>query len=266
MILLKKTLSVAAILTIALAFSFSRLPKAHSEELSLKDKSLAFITNVVGLDMTKYNVTHVGEDTLVPSGTVGIVNDMTNHILEYNGSKLAIMCIHRNGSLVSYNLDRLNGSILTAQPPAENALESAKTFLQNYTAYLQQAPYLQPMNDLLSSLPDLQNMTQYSGNIKLSVSVTGTYVKLKFMDSFMGLDDPWKAVVLNINNGILVGLGDGWNVYQMGSTNVSVSSSDAVNIAMNRAGNYSLQFYDGPGGTLISVPFSISVSRTETQL
>jgi hypothetical protein len=267
----------ASLIIVALLFSllvtaalpFTQVSKAYSTELTGQEKALSFLRDVVGLDMTKYSVTLLGNGTEYPSELGGLSEESLNFELTYaNESQLGAIFLIRNGTLSYYKLYVFKGSALYAQPLSGSNLDTSKDILQRYQNYIGTAQYLQSMKDMLNTLTELQNMTSSLGNIKFEASVTGDSAQLTWSDSPNGIYNAGKSVSLRISNGHLTGFWDRWNLYRIGSSSVNVSREEAISIARERAKNYQLFMNVGglSNGTLVSVPFNILTYPVNTSL
>ena len=265
-------------LLIIAVLPFAQVPKAYSAELTGQEKALSFLRDVVGLDMTKYRVTLLGNGTEYPSELGGLSEESLNYELTYaNESKLGAIFLIQNGTLSYCALYVYTGSPLYAQPLSANVLDIAKTFLQKYQAY-SNAPYIQPMREMLNAVNELKDSTATTDNITFSVSTTESAdptsssviltTHFRWMDSPNGIYNTRKDLGFSFKNGTFKSFGEGWYLYTIGSSSVNVSKEQAISIAMERAKNYQLFMNVGglSNGTLVSVPFNILTDPISTSL
>jgi hypothetical protein len=85
----------------------------------------------------------------------------------------------------------------------------------------------------------MQNMQVTEGNIKLNVTVSGTTTQIVMLFTENGVDFSPKCVSLTLLGSDLTDLIDDWYLFTIGSTTVDVSSSQAVQLALNAVKGYS---------------------------
>ena len=207
----------------------------HSIELTVLVKAVAFLKDVIQLDMPKYNVTLVGYFVENRSDLGGLVEETLSYICESNESKLDVDFAFRNKTLTWCSLDVREGSPLYTQP-STNILDMAKGLLQRYQTYTG-SPDLKVMIDILDTVDVIENMETAMGNVKLKVTSRTDYTAFEWIYTLGGLDFP--AITIEFLKGTFFGFGDIWSIYKVGSIDVNVSEEEAINIARERARNYS---------------------------
>jgi DNA-binding transcriptional ArsR family regulator len=207
----------------------------HSIELSVLVKSVAFLKDVIQLDMPKYGVTLVGYFVENRSDSDGLVEENLNYICESNESKLNVDFVFRNRTLTWCSLHVREGSPLYTEP-SNNVLDLAKSILQRYQTYTG-SPDLKVMIDVLNTINVIENIETTLGNVKLNVTSRTDYVAFKWTYTLGGLDFP--AITIEFLKGTFSGFGDIWSIYKVGSADVNVSREEAINIARERARDYS---------------------------
>lgn len=241
-------------LVVILVFSLVQVTRALSgtshdppwvRQLTEQDKAdmalaLAFLTNVVGLDMTKYNatasVTTYSADPNIPV----IFDEEVHYNLTSAGRRpLDAICLFRGNSLywckLYYPVDELP---FFAQPATPNALSAAKSLLDrihNFSA----ATYLTTMRSMLDSVAEPKDSTISMGNVAQKISVEGDAVEIMWTSSINGVEDKQKAVCLRLEDGHFQFFCDNWNLYKIGNANVNISEQEAIQIAMEAARAYS---------------------------
>lgn len=151
--MVKKFFKFGITMTIlAMLLLLPSIPCAYSLEESNQQKVSAFLENVVGLDMANYEAKLIS-DTALPNDASDAIRENMLYNLNAQGSTLEVICNFRNNEFVSCSINPIKGSIILANPTKEDALTSAKTFLNRYQAY-SNAPYMQSLKVTLIRLPN----------------------------------------------------------------------------------------------------------------
>jgi DNA-binding transcriptional ArsR family regulator len=202
-------------------------------------KVLAFLKDVVYLDMTKYYATLASNTVEYRSDLGGIVEEILKYTLTYEGSKVDVTLRFRDNTLSRYNLYVLEGAPFYSQLQPTNMLDAAKGLLERYHQY-SGASHLEAMRNILETVNEIGDFVTTSGNVKLIMSTEGNKVKIQWVYISNSIDFQAKSVVLNFDNyGFLETLSDDWSIFKVGSTEVKVSQEEAINIAMEYAKDYS---------------------------
>jgi DNA-binding transcriptional ArsR family regulator len=202
-------------------------------------KVLAFLRDVVHLDMTKYVANLEGNTVEYRSDWDGIVEELVSYSLTYEGSKLAVTLKFRDTTLSSYYLHVNEGTPYYSQLQPNNILDAAKDLLERYQTY-SGVSYVEVMGNMLETVDDIRNFETTSGNVKLIISPEVTEVKIQFVYTSDNVDFQAKKVELIFDNyGFLQSLSDDWTLYKAGSTEVNISKEEAINIAIEYAKDYS---------------------------
>ncbi len=218
--------------------SHSFLLPARAAEITNQEKAISIMDNVIGLDLSKYTVSPL--DSLLNSYLGAIDQETYLYSLRSNGSVAAdIRFTFANGNLrMIHVLESKDSSIL--KNSTANTVEMAKEFLGSYHSYSQNSFYDQ-LNSMLSHDALAKNYTATNGNIKFE-SINSDYHKTEtYRWTYMinGIDAPSKCVALCYENGFLKYFIDNWNLYTIGSTSVNISEKQAIDIAIQRAQEFS---------------------------
>ena len=253
------------ILMLALVFLLMQVPTAYSAELTVPEKTLAFLEDVVMLDMTKYNATLASNRVDYPPHWGGLTQEVVRYNLEVvNESRLYVTCRLRETTLYSCNLQVLKGSPLFAESQPNNLLDSTKGFLERYQAY-SGASYIQEMRNMLDTVDETKEMTVTLGNIKLTTSNQEIQndpnveaierTSFEWTYTVNGVDAPQNVVRVTFEGAVFKSFRDDWNLYKIGSSNVNISKEEAINLARNATEDYTLQIYLDDG--LTDVEFNL---------
>jgi hypothetical protein len=225
---------------LVLTLSFAQLPNAYSTEPTAPEKAIAFLTDVAGLDMAKYVVTLVYDIVEYPSSLGGLAEESVKYALESNESKIDANYIFRNDTLSYCHLTVLKGSLLYAQPPSENVLDTAKNIFQRYQNYSGTTDR-QTMLNMLNTVTEM-NTVKTAGNVKLEASGNSESASFKWFYTSNGIDFTRKGMHLKFENGAFTYFFDTWNLYTIGSDSLNVSEEEAISIARETVPkNYSYQ-------------------------
>jgi len=256
MVLLKRRFYVFMVFAIVLGL-MPHASAAHLEEayLNLQENSWKFITDVLMLDVTKYNVS---VNVLKAPTQLGAPPQWVHVYYKFRaeGSKLNVRFLFKNGSLASCGISLLEGTTpIFAEEMPEAVLERTKVILYKYQKCFG-TKHIESMRKMLDTVTNLQNMTKIEGNIKFWI-----LVKLKEATSIEG-HARWIETHIRwdyIENGIAfrqksVGFifapttwqfFDQWNLYSVGSAELKVSEEDAVRIAKEACRNFTYTVDDG---------------------
>jgi hypothetical protein len=236
----------------------------NTTETSAEDKLPSFLSEVIGLDLAKYDIVNEGYGVSFPSEFGGLVKEESIiFTLEFEDSRIAVSGVFDNGFPSWINFYPLSGSILYANLPSTDSLEESKSILQRYRSFAQtygiNTAYIDSALTLLSDVPDsppalassgnFNNISDFTpanltvGNMKLVVSQKG--VGCSYVTE--GVDVPNKSFGLSFGSNTFV-FSDTWNLYSIGSLSV-ISKDEATDIAWFAAKNYNLTFTETVGNT-----------------
>lgn len=257
---------VAALLLVTvITVSLVPCSSAYREAPYAEEKLQKFLSEVLGIDMAKYNMTNIGSGFNYPLWFSGVVKEEgVNFYLESNDSMISVSSFFDNGILTWLTVHVMNGSIIYARQPPTNALDETRNILQRYQIFAENyaigTAHLTSAINLLSSvklssnatLNMLNNLTGFvplnatSNSMKMETTATG----IKWIYTERGVDMPNKCLVIDFGgNGLF--FADTWNLYTVGCFSV-ISEAEAVEIAFAAAKSYNLTLV-GEGGVLIHV-------------
>jgi hypothetical protein len=239
---------------------------ADTANSTAEEKLPEFVSEVVGLDMTKYNITDEGYGFYYPPEYGGIAKEesMSFKLVSNRGTIYTVYAhaIFLNGFICLLTVDEPTDAPLFFVDPPTNALDESRNILQRYktfaekygfdTSHIDQALKLLSnatgassasanshlLNDITGFVPSIT----YDGNMKQETeqdSVTWVYTE-------RGVDMPHKC--LKIDFGInKLHFVDTWNLFTVGCFSV-ISEDEAIRIGWDAAKNYNLTLIgeDGP--------------------
>lgn len=199
---------------------------------------LAFLRDVVHLDMTKYVANLEGNTVEYRSDWGGIVEEIVSYSLTYQSSKLTVTLRFRDNTLSSYYLHVIEGTPYYSQLQPSKILDSAKALLNRYQNY-SGTEHLEEMSNLLDTVDELGNIETTSGNVKLIITNEANDIKIQFVYTADNVDFQSKSVVLIFDKyGFLQSISDDWLLFEAGNTEVNVSKDEAITIAVEYAKNF----------------------------
>jgi len=98
---------------------------------------------------------------------------------------------------------------------------------------------------MLASVTGTENTEITQNNTKLTVSVSGDTTGVQWFYTENGVDFSQKGVYLEYENGVLKELTDGWFLLKIGSTQVNVSSDQAIEFARSAVKGFTWKAEDG---------------------
>lgn len=246
----------------AASLMLSRADMTNKTNPPGKDKLLAFLSSVIGLDLTRYNVT-VSSGVTYPPNFGGLVKqEVISCQLDCNGSKIGVMGIFCNECIFAIDILPNQGPLIYMQPPLNNPIDKAKSILKKYQIFANE--YGIATSNLTTALNMLNNINELTfsstilGDTKLEVSSL-TYneadsnrslITFKWIYTANGVDAYNKRLEITFE-GNATSFKDTWGLFTIGSFSV-ISEAEAVEIAFAAAKSYNLSFV-GEGGVLIPV-------------
>ncbi len=219
--------------------------KAQAVESSLKDKALAFLTDVVQLDLTTYAVSVNQQYT---SG---------NHIslnLDAKNASFSDSIYHIIAGFNFYNNSVRYCSLspgsagLPYAAPGTNQFNATLGFMERYQSYTND-PQVQEMITLLEKVGSEKNATEASDNLTLTIQSTDIITTYSFLNTFNGAQ--YTGITISYGNKIEnFNFNDNRQSQKIGDVNINVSKEQAIGIAEKYLKNYSFNTTFGNGTTV----------------
>jgi hypothetical protein len=246
------SLIALVIVASAAVWQFNALNQASSQRNALQQKynqllswtpitskAIDFLQQVTQIDTSHYQATLVSNVIDQPSDLGGILEQTVMYSLTSSDSKMDVYFRLRSNELSWYQIIMLDGSPVYSQPQPYSALDAAKGLLSRLAGY-ENASYLGNMNSMLSLVSNsMQNMEITEGNNKLNVTVSGDITQIVMIYTENGVDFSPKCVSLTFESNELTDFIDDYYLFTIGSTTVDVSSTQAIQLAMNAVKGYS---------------------------
>ena len=198
------------------------------------DKAISFLRDVIQLDLAKYEATLLSNTVDHPSDLDGVTEQILRYSLTSSDSKLDVVLRFRNNMLSKYEVFLLGGSPIYAGPQPYGVLDSATYLLRKLKSY-EDAPYLTEMSSIIAPFTQANSIEMTQGNLKFNVSISGINTEIEWLYTENGVDFPQKGLKFSFENQILKELNDGYFLFKIGSTKVTVDREGAIQIARNAA-------------------------------
>ncbi len=229
------------ILMLVIVFLLMQVPMANPSELTVPEKTLAFLEDVVMLDMTKYNATLEIFDVRYPDDLHGLAQHNVLYMLLSDEGTLEAAFGFKNESFAHCMLGTI-GSPLYSQPQPANIVDAAKGFLQRYQTYTGDPNFdgvrdFEKTRSILDTVDVTENVTAMSDYVKLEVIRRTDYTALVWDYVLDGVAFPW--MTLEFRDGFVCGFDDIWRLYTAGSTDIIFSEEDVVNVALEYLEDFS---------------------------
>jgi len=89
------------------------------------------------------------------------------------------------------------------------------------------------MSNLLAAVNQTENTAVTQGNMKLQITISGDTVEFLWMYTEKGVDFSAKSLRMTFENHVLTTMTDGYFLFTVGNTDLTVSQGNAVSIAKN---------------------------------
>ena len=212
------------------------LPGAQASELTASQKSLNILHEVFGIDLEEYNIKTEENSTTFP-WLGDTLMETVYCVLTSAERELKLSFTFANGNL--QNLYVFENQGVSELKYAPNNIASAQTFLAEYQKYSTK-PIFKELSISLDNIETNKNYTKTTNDKALGITVYGdNEVTLKWCYSVNGATAPYtKIVTLGFTDGYLTSFNDKWDLYPIGSTEITLSREDAIEIALGAAKNH----------------------------
>ena len=182
------------------------IPNANAAEITLQQKGLAVLNDVMNIDLTEYATSpqEYPQDFYLDV----IPQENMRYRLESNTSKVDVLCTFANEKLRMIQvLEAMETPSMTKSTDSE--LEMAKNFLSNYQSFTGNSFYGE-LRSMLANAEAGKSFVATSGNIKLEVVASHSDATFRWTYTFNGIEAPTKCVALRYKEGFLKYFIDNW--------------------------------------------------------
>jgi len=210
------------------------MPSTQASELTTPQKGLNILQEVFGLKLEKYTITTQENNPEFPWFGDTQLEDIS-YILTSKESKLHINLFFTNGNL--YSLYVFENQGVSELKQATNNLASAQTFLTTYQKYSTN-PLFGELKASLDTIDVDKNYTKTTNDKVLEITVYENTNKtvFKWYYTTNGATAPYtKVISLSFTDGYITSFNSKWDLYPIGSTEVTLSREDAIEVALETA-------------------------------
>jgi DNA-binding transcriptional ArsR family regulator len=237
-IVLLSSLTAVAVYNLSLMANSQQALKQENEQLLSwgvgTNKITTLLHDVAQVDLNSYKVQQLS-NTVEYRKDIAASEEIIRYSLTSSTSNLDCYLRFRNNHFSRYQLNPIESTITQTQTPPSSLLENAKAALNRYKAYSGDT-YLDDMSDLLDMVTSLGNTELTQGNLKLEITDGGSgNGRVTWLYTEKGIDYPSKCVDMVFKNHVLTDFTDGYFLFTIASTTLSISQEQAVTIAKNYA-------------------------------
>jgi hypothetical protein len=233
---------VCLILVISLLLVFLSLQTSltYAEESSVQEKALSILSNVLELDMSKYEpelssyVLNKPQDYGLNDMFGGLPDEILEYTLKSAESNLSASFRFVNKTMVYCSLSPLDDApMLYAKQVPADTLEETKGLVQKLQVS-SPSTQLQEMQTTLDMISEAKPANVTSGNIKLQIINADSSTEYSWWRTVNGVDFPTGLYIYFVD-GTLSKITDFSSFYKIGDTNVKIDRDIALSIAKENA-------------------------------
>jgi len=223
------------------------------------NKVANFLQNVTQIDTTQYTVSLLS-NTLQYNTELDAAEELLTYSLTNGPYTFNVNLRYRNNQFSRYQLDMGESSPVFTETQPDDVVQAAKGVLERYQAFSGE-PYLSQMVSLIDAV-NMTGSTQVTqGNMTLQITVSGGDTEFMWMYTQNGIDYQAKGVMMEFQNNILVTMTDGYYLFTAGSTELTISQSEAVTMAKNYVSTLTWDFNGTKytGFPVLDTPISVQM-------
>jgi DNA-binding transcriptional ArsR family regulator len=226
------------------------------------DKVLSFFKNVTKLDTKAYTVSLDYNEVVWRPDIGGIAEEIMKYSLDdHFNNKIDIDIRFRNNHFSRYDLHMTENTPIFSQTQPSDVLQNVKFTLARYKTYSGD-DYLIKMTEILETVSKIENNKEVvEGNLKLQIFTSAGTVLFAWMHTENGIDYQTKGLQMVFQNNILTTMTDGYFLYAVGNTNLSISKEQSIEIAKShvRTLTYNIEGQQVTGFTVADDPLSVQL-------
>lgn len=268
----KTVFAVLLITIIALAslaalgiYALNQLDSLRGENEQLRswgvgtNKVASLLQNVAQMDTSRYTVKLL-ENTLEYKLDFKVNEENIVYSLRGSQSDLRAEFRFRDNHFSRYSLFLGEDSVVYTEPQSGDILQVAKKALENYRTYSGDS-YLDDMSILIEQVNQVENTTITAGNLKLKITLIGGTADFQWMYSTQGIDFSAKGFRMSFTNRVLTTMVDGYFLFTIGNTDLTVTQDRAIQIAKDYAKTlaWTINSQQVTGFTAVDPPFSVEL-------
>ena len=225
-----------------------------------EDKVANFLQNVTEMDVVNYTMSLLSNTMQWRTDFGGVAEEVIQYSLTSSRSNLNIDFRFRNNHFSRYELVMIESSPIFSHVQPNDVLQNAKGILARYKAYSGDS-YLSYMSNLLDTVNATENTEVNQGNMKLKISVSAGTVVFFWMYTEDGIDYQAKGLQLVFQNNVLTTMTDGYFLFTIGSTDLTTSQQEAIDIAKNyvKTLTWTIEGQQVSGFSVLDSPISVQL-------
>ncbi|MCW4001044.1 MAG: hypothetical protein NWE93_12475, partial [Candidatus Bathyarchaeota archaeon] len=250
----KKTRLIMSIIVLSILSSIvvTSIPSVKAAEPTSQQKTILTLENVLGVDLSHYNISTSLYSSDLYQGN--LPQDTVYTILSSPSSNLDTRCTFVKGSLQMIYVSTNEGSP-SAKLHGADTITMARDFLSNYQVQTGNSFY-QELSSMIVKEDINTNTSKISQNIKLNITSVSEGMTFRWTYVCNGIEAPNKCVALRYENGFLKYFIDNWNLYPISNTKITLSESEAIEIAISKVKLYSPD--SSQPGTIGGIKFNVT--------
>jgi hypothetical protein len=257
----RSLLLLAALAVVTTAFA--PMLFAYSVDVSVNEKAMSFIREVIQLDFSKYSVEVRDYFEEYSAGLGRTVKKDITYTFTGEGSKLHVSCRFANETLYDCFVRVDEGLAFYVQPSADpSAL--AVGILERYRRWTGDGS-LDEILGVLKTVDTSKNVTVKKGNWTFKVLITAESTWLSWLYTVNGVTFP-NCIGIAVEKNGEISFYDERKLYRIGSTDVKISRDEAVAIALKHVENYSFEIFMGDKPPLVVRNFTIVKEKIAAEL
>jgi hypothetical protein len=229
--------------------SVSAIQYASMNHMSSKQKALAaenqqllswgigtnkvanLLQNVTQIDTDDYTLSLLS-NTLQYNTQFNAAEELLTYSLTNGPYTFNVDLRFRNNHFSRYQLEMGESSPVFTETQPDDVVQAAKGVLERYQAFSGDS-YLSQMVDLINAVNTTDPTSVTQGNMTLQITVSGGSTEFLWMYTQNGIDYQAKGLMMTFQNNILVTMTDGYFLFTVGNTKLTISQEQAVAMAKN---------------------------------
>ncbi len=281
---------ITTLIIISLAVTTANATSSTDEtQSSALNQTTNFLSNVAGLDLTKYSLTtpsyQLRNNTpstgtvqpskgalFNPNEDIGVNMESPSYYFKSGKGTLDIMSIFYNGQLAIVNINSIgnNDSYIYLGSSGTDLTNQANDLLTRYATFISQqsatsdTSFLTRMKNVLNSVNIESSTNITTCNTNFQSSQNGNRTRLQWIYTEDGIVMNWKRVEMDFNNNNLVSFQDTWSLYKVAGLS-AVSSQQATKIALDAAQKVTLDVTNSAGQNITVKTPALSNARYDVR-
>ncbi len=252
-------------LTFAIVLPFVFVPEAYALDSNQENKPLTAMTDVIGLDMSRYTVQLVGNSSDQPEIYGGLTQQTLTYSLESNESTAQFVCTFIDGLLTRYALYPLEGPVFYSKPLSSNLVSAAKEILQRNVLLDSNSDLIQRASNVLDKVTDVKSSNITTDDLTLQIIKSDELVSFIWWQTVNGIEFPlWLSI--NFANDRFKGFSDRSSLYHIGSSSVNISKEEAIQITKDLAKDQSTIKVSTTDGAYKEITFNLTDEHLVSEL